>query len=88
MPPFKIVSDFRPTGDQPEAIEALTRGLQQGMRAQTLLGVQVRLLALDRELSVSTGNLQKEIAITQRVVEHSVRTVTDLSDTLKEPHAR
>jgi excinuclease ABC subunit B len=39
LPPFKIVSDLRPTGDQPGAIEALVRGLESGMRRQTLLGV-------------------------------------------------
>ena len=36
---FKLVSDYSPTGDQPEAIEALVRGLQAGERAQTLVGV-------------------------------------------------
>ncbi len=36
--PFKIVSDFRLLGDQPEAVDALVRGLESGMRAQTLLG--------------------------------------------------
>ena len=39
MPDFKLVSDFSPTGDQPQAIEALARGLERGDRAQTLLGV-------------------------------------------------
>ncbi len=39
MPDFTLVSDFRPTGDQPEAIEALVEGLERGDRAQTLLGV-------------------------------------------------
>src|SRR5512136_524662 len=39
MPEFKLVSDFRPTGDQPQAIEALVSGLERGDRAQTLLGV-------------------------------------------------
>ncbi|MBI4317938.1 MAG: excinuclease ABC subunit UvrB [Chloroflexi bacterium] len=39
MPAFKIVSDFRPTGDQPEAIEKLVDGLSRGDRYQTLLGV-------------------------------------------------
>src|SRR5438046_1629312 len=37
--PFKIVSEFKPTGDQPQAIEQLTEGLLRGDRAQTLLGV-------------------------------------------------
>ncbi len=39
MPPFKIVSDFKPTGDQPQAIEKLVQGLQKGYKHQTLLGV-------------------------------------------------
>jgi len=36
---FKLKSDYKPTGDQPEAIEKLVRGLESGMKAQTLLGV-------------------------------------------------
>jgi excinuclease ABC subunit B len=39
MPEFKIVSDFQPTGDQPQAIEQLVEGINQGLRHQTLLGV-------------------------------------------------
>src|SRR6201981_1332780 len=39
MPDFHVVSDFRPTGDQPEAIDQLVAGLEKGNRAQTLLGV-------------------------------------------------
>ncbi len=37
--PFQLVSDFEPLGDQPAAIDALTRGLEQGQKYQTLLGV-------------------------------------------------
>lgn len=37
--PFKLVSSFSPTGDQPRAIEELTAGLQRGDRYQTLLGI-------------------------------------------------
>ncbi len=36
---FKLVSDFQPTGDQPEAIRQLVEGINRGDRAQTLLGV-------------------------------------------------
>ncbi len=36
---FKLTSDFKPTGDQPEAIKQLVEGLQRGDKAQTLLGV-------------------------------------------------
>ncbi|MDP6823280.1 MAG: excinuclease ABC subunit UvrB [Dehalococcoidia bacterium] len=39
MPDFKIVSDFQPTGDQPQAIDALSKGLDDGKKHQTLLGV-------------------------------------------------
>ena len=37
--PFKLVSDFAPAGDQPEAIAQLTAGLEHGERDQVLLGV-------------------------------------------------
>jgi excinuclease ABC subunit B len=36
---FKLVSEYKPTGDQPEAIEQLVSGFNQGARYQTLLGV-------------------------------------------------
>ena len=36
---FKLVSEFAPTGDQPEAIRALVQGIEAGERAQTLVGV-------------------------------------------------
>jgi len=39
MPQFKIVSDFRLTGDQPQAVDKLTEGLNKDYREQTLLGV-------------------------------------------------
>ncbi len=39
MDHFKLVSDYQPTGDQPEAIEKLVDGLNAGYRDQTLLGV-------------------------------------------------
>ena len=39
MPVFKIVSDMKPMGDQPDAIEKLVRGLEDGLAAQTLMGV-------------------------------------------------
>ena len=39
MPDFKIISDLRPTGDQPKAIEELIDGLDAGLKRQTLLGV-------------------------------------------------
>ena len=39
MDKFKLVSEYKPSGDQPEAIEALSKGVELGLREQTLLGV-------------------------------------------------
>jgi excinuclease ABC subunit B len=39
MPDFEIVSDFKMTGDQPQAVDRLVEGLDKGHRDQTLLGV-------------------------------------------------
>ena len=39
MNQFELTSDYKPTGDQPEAIRQLTEGVLQGVPAQTLLGV-------------------------------------------------
>jgi excinuclease ABC subunit B len=38
MPEFQVVSEFQPTGDQPQAIEQLVEGLTRGLQHQTLLG--------------------------------------------------
>lgn len=39
MDHFKLVSEYQPTGDQPQAIEALVRGFKEGNQFETLLGV-------------------------------------------------
>ena len=39
MPDFHVVSEYTPSGDQPEAIDALARGIELGFEEQTLLGV-------------------------------------------------
>jgi len=39
MPSFEVVSDFEPTGDQPEAIASLAEGVENGCRDQVLLGI-------------------------------------------------
>jgi len=39
MPTFQLTSDYQPAGDQPKAIDALVRGLNEGKRNQVLLGV-------------------------------------------------
>jgi len=39
MPQFKVISEYTPSGDQPQAIEKLAEGLENGLRQQGLLGV-------------------------------------------------
>jgi excinuclease ABC subunit B len=39
MRPFRINSDMKPMGDQPEAIDKLVQGMEDGLASQTLLGV-------------------------------------------------
>ena len=36
---FNLVSNYKPTGDQPQAIEYLAKGIMEGKKFQTLLGV-------------------------------------------------
>ena len=36
---FKLVSDYKPIGNQPKAIEYLSKGIEEGKKFQTLLGV-------------------------------------------------
>jgi len=36
---FKLHSEYKPTGDQPQAIEYLSKGVKEGKKFQTLLGV-------------------------------------------------
>lgn len=39
MDRFELASEYRPTGDQPQAIELLSAGLENGLKEQVLLGV-------------------------------------------------
>ena len=39
MPDFKVVSEYEPAGDQPQAIDKLAQGIENGLRAQVLKGV-------------------------------------------------
>ena len=39
MPDFKVYSEFEPMGDQPQAIDTIARGIMDGKRSQTLMGV-------------------------------------------------
>ena len=76
MDTFKLVSPYKPSGDQPQAIESLVDGINKGMKEQTLLGVtgsgktNVVLKLIDRV--ISSGKrvivLVPEIALTSQTV--------------------
>jgi signal transduction histidine kinase len=54
--------------------------------AQTLLGINVRLLTLEKEATVNAKGLKKEIACTQRLVEKSKKTLSRFADELGKHH--
>jgi len=62
---FKLVSDFQPTGDQPEAIQQLTEGIVNGTRHQTLLGVT------GSGKTYTVANLIKEVQKPTLVLSHN-----------------
>ena len=39
MPQFEVISDYKLMGDQPQAVEKLSKGILEGKKAQTLMGV-------------------------------------------------
>ena len=76
MPKFQVVSDYTPSGDQPEAIASLAQGVELGLDEQTLLGVtgsgktEVYLSAIERVLAAgrSACVLVPEISLTAQTV--------------------
>ncbi len=62
---FKLVSEFQPTGDQPQAITQLTAGVREGVRHQTLLGVT------GSGKTFSVANVVKELNRPTLVLSHN-----------------
>ena len=50
---FKLQSEYKPTGDQPQAIEKLVKGIEGGEKYQTLLGVT----GSGKTFTVANGNM-------------------------------
>ena len=55
--PFHLVSDFTPTGDQPQAIVRLTQGVQNSLADQVLLGIS--------EVSLTTSSFISAVSFAQ-----------------------
>ncbi len=82
MPEFKLVSDFRPTGDQPQAIEQLLEGLKNGYKHQTLLG------ATGTGKTFAMANVIEEVQRPTLVIAHNKTLAAQLYSEFKEffPH--
>ena len=76
--PFKLQADFKPTGDQPEAIAALVEGLKRGDRHQTLLG------ATGSGKTFTIANVVKEVNRPTLVLAHNKTLAAQLCAELKE----
>jgi len=82
MPDFQLVSPFEPSGDQPDAIKQLVSGLENGARAQTLLGVT------GSGKTFTIANVIKEVQRPILVLSHNKTLVAQLYGEFKQffPH--
>lgn len=62
---FKIASNFEPQGDQPQAIKALVKGIEEGKRHQTLLG------ATGTGKTFTMSNVIKEVGKPTLIIAHN-----------------
>ncbi|QDT65297.1 excinuclease ABC subunit UvrB [Calycomorphotria hydatis] len=82
MPPFQVVSEFAPGGDQPKAIATLTEGLKEGQDEQVLLGVT------GSGKTYTIANVIQEVQRPTLVLSHNKTLAAQLYSELKEffPH--
>jgi excinuclease ABC subunit B len=74
---FELIAPFVPTGDQPQAIDLLVKGLNQGIRAQTLLGVT------GSGKTFTIANVVKEVNRPVLVLSHNKTLVAQLYSEFK-----
>ena len=75
---FSVVSDFKATGDQPEAIKHLSKGVEQGLKHQTLLGVT------GSGKTFTIANMVAEIQRPTLVIAHNKTLAAQLATEFKE----
>ena len=75
---FELVSKYKPSGDQPEAIEQLTTGIKQGVKHQVLLG------ATGTGKTFTIANVIKEVNKPTLVLAHNKTLAGQLYGELKE----
>ena len=81
---FELVSDYSPTGDQPEAIRKLSEGIEDGLRHQVLLGVT------GSGKTFTMANIIKNVARPALVLAHNKTLAAQLCNEMREffPHNR
>ena len=75
---FKVVSKYKPTGDQPQAIEKIAEGFQKGLKFQTLLGVT------GSGKTFTMANIIEKIQKPTLVIAHNKTLAAQLYNELKE----
>ena len=75
---FKVVSKYKPTGDQPQAIEKIAAGFQKGLKFQTLLGVT------GSGKTFTMANIIEKIQKPTLVIAHNKTLAAQLYNELKE----
>ena len=75
---FKVVSKYKPTGDQPQAIEKIAEGFQEGLKFQTLLGVT------GSGKTFTMANIIEKIQKPTLVIAHNKTLAAQLYNELKE----
>jgi excinuclease ABC subunit B len=78
MADFDLISDFKPTGDQPQAIDALARGIGSGLKHQALLGVT------GSGKTFSMANVVQQIQRPTLVMAHNKTLAAQLASEFKE----
>ena len=78
MEHFKLVSKYQPTGDQPQAIEALVKGFQEGNQFQTLLGVT------GSGKTFTMANIIQEVKMPTLILAHNKTLAAQLYSEFKE----
>ena len=75
---FKVVSKYKPTGDQPQAIEKIAEGFQKDLKFQTLLGVT------GSGKTFTMANIIEKIQKPTLVIAHNKTLAAQLYNELKE----
>jgi excinuclease ABC subunit B len=78
MPEFQVVSDFKMTGDQPQAVQRLANGVRDGVNQQTLLGVT------GSGKTFTMANIIQEVQRPTLVIAHNKTLAAQLASEFKE----